>query len=90
MEPSGAIAGASLSHVEAILGRRTAILGPFGAILDHLGGMLGLWAALVTFLGRLGSLGEPQGGAIAAQGPSGGGVVHASGREPEAAGFLRR
>ena len=37
-------------------------------------------AAWMTFLGRLGSLGEPQGGAMAAQGPPGVGAVHASKR----------
>ena len=36
-------------------------------------------AALVAFLGRLGSLGEPQGGAMAGQGPLGVGVLHSTG-----------
>ena len=40
--------------------------------------MLAVW---VSFLDRLGSLGEPQGGAMAAQGPSGGGGMHATGRD---------
>ena len=46
--------------------------------------------ALVAFLGLLGSLGEPQGGAMAAQGPPKVGAVQSSKRVPEAEGSLRR
>ena len=38
-------------------------------------------AAWMALLGRLGSLGEPQGGAVAAQGPPGVGVVQSGLRE---------
>ena len=49
--------------------------------------MLAAWMAL---LGRLGAFGEPQGGAVAAQGPPKVGPIHASGCEERGGGPLRR
>ena len=56
-------------------------MGPSWALLElYLAVLEACWAilaALVALLGRLGSLGEPQDGVMAAQGPPGVGVVHA-------------
>ena len=45
-------------------------------------------AAVVSFLGCFGSPGEPQGGAMAAQGPPGVGAVHATPCYPRGGGVL--
>ena len=67
-------------------------MGPSRALLELSWAVLvaswAILAALVALLGRLGSLREPQGGAMAAQGPPGVGVVHAGARETEAGGSL--
>ena len=47
-------------------------------------------AAVVSFLGCFGSPGEPQGGAMAAQGPPGVGAVHATPCYPRGGGSFRR
>ena len=56
------------------MGQSWALLELSWAVLEACKAVL---AALVAFLGRLGSLGESQGGAIAAQGLPGEGAVHA-------------
>ena len=64
-------------------------MGLLGGLLGRLGAILGVlerslavfeasWSARVCFLGRHGSLGEPQGGAMAAQGPPVIGAVQSS------------
>ena len=72
-----------------------------GGLLGRLGGLLGRleaileasWAILVAwvgFLGRHGSPGEPEGGAVAAQAPLVIGAVQAAKCAPEGGGPLRR
>ena len=66
--PLGGLLGALMGLLWCLLGRLGAILGVFEspwAVLEA------SWAAWVSFQGRHGSLGEPQGGAMAAQGPRG-------------------
>ena len=58
-------------------------LGPSRAVLETCWAIL---AALVTFRGRLGSLGEPQDGVMAAQGPPKVGPTHANKCETEGGG----
>ena len=76
--PFDAVLGASFSHRKTIL----AVMRPFRALLEPPWAVFeacwAMLAALVAFLGRLGSLGESQRGAMAAQGPSGGGAMHAT------------
>ena len=62
-------------------------LGRIGALLGCLGGLLVAW---VGFLGRHGSLGELQGGAMAAQGAPGVWAVQSELCRPEGGGALRR
>ena len=50
------------------MGSSWALLGQSWAVLEACKAVL---AAVLSFLGRLGSLGEPPGGAMAAQGPPG-------------------
>ena len=77
-----------------------AVLGLLWGLLDRLGAILAVltrswavlessWAAWVCFLGRRGSFGEPQGGAMAAQGPPAIGAMQSGGCGPEG-GALRR
>ena len=70
------------------------VMGPYWALLELSWAVLeacrAVLVALVAFLGRLGSLGEPQGGAMAAQGPPGVGGMRAVKRGPEGGGSLRR
>ena len=75
--------GASLGP----LGPSWGHLGRIGALLGCLGGLLVAW---VGFLGRHGSLGELQGGAMAAQGAPGVGAVQAGICETAGGGALRR
>ena len=86
MEPSRAVLGASWSNMEAIFGRHRALELSW-AVLEACKAVL---VALVAFLGRLGSLGEPQGGAMAAQGPPKVGPIHAALRWERQGGPLRR
>ena len=58
-----------MSPLEAILGRHEAILGHRRAILAVLEACWAMLAAWMALLGRFGTFGEPQGGAMAAQGP---------------------
>ena len=67
------------SSIDAI-GGETACVGRRGAILAVSVMSSAILVALVACLGRFGSLGERQGGAVAAQGPSGGGAMHATER----------
>ena len=69
------------------MGRLGAILG----VLERSWAVLeASWAAWVGCLGRHGSLGEPQGGALAAQGPLVIGAVQAAKRAPEGGVPFRR
>ena len=63
-----------------------ALLEPSWAVLEACWAMLAAWMAL---LGRLGAFGEPQGGAMAAQGPPKVGPIQ-SVRRDELGGSLRR
>ena len=78
MDPYETVVGGFFGPLQAILGPQGpswALLEPSWAVLEACWAMLAAWMAL---LGRFGALGEPQGGAMAAQGPPEGGPIHAA------------
>ena len=81
--PPEAPFGALLSRLEGLFEPSWGNFGPswghLGAILAVLEARWAILAASVAPLGRLGSLGWPQDGAMAARGPPGLRVVHAGG-----------
>ena len=66
------------------MGPSWALLEPSWAVLEACWAMLAAWMAI---LARLGKLGEPEGGTMAAQGPSGVGVMQSALCDPREVGI---
>ena len=81
MDPSETVVGGFFGPLQAILGRQGpswALLEPSWAVLEACWAMLAAWMALLS---RFAAFGEPQGGAMAAQGPPKVGPVQSARRD---------